>query len=299
VVNNAKGLKVNNAILWQSMKLEYFIALVTRNALRLTLQSINRKSDYEEARQHGEIVNAICNELHRELCDKDDVKKIEKKLMLDFESIDRNTYLCCFYNVSAPSANLVRLFGGDSGISVGFDKDLIEKAVCDKNRDAPSNDKCKCAQIEYIENDIGLGTGEMDDKNMLAEKLKGFTRTIKPDDGESWRYDVSVLQNLIVQYLFAKSANYKDEHEYRIIYGQCPTSSVQPDSLEPVPLPRNAIRKIAIRSANYDAMCPVVDFLSKNTEYTFTAVSNDYYDHPLQIFDVTPKRTDHKNCISG
>lgn len=263
-------------IIWQSMSLDYFYQLVTEDKLKLPLKHL-KLYGIEERRQYSEIIDKIRDIMDKKLFfDREEIGKMSNKLRMWFSNIDLCTYISCFYDVHEPSANLLKQFGGNIGVSVGFDKNIVCEAVNTRYEADKLDSIWRKENVKYISYTY--------DKVAIKDKLINFTKLfLKREEFP----DIIKLRDLVVEFLFQKSANYTDEQEFRIVYGINPKCTCTA-ALEHLDLRPEAIKKIAI-FAGRESMTYFIKFLSQQSKkYSFTE-DGPSEGHPLKMYTVKIK----------
>ena len=273
-------------LLWQSMKLEYFIPLINDSNPQLVLQHLKRYEEFKESRQYRETINKLLEAKNSKNFPIEDIHKIRDFLIKSYEAIDRLTYLSCFYNEEKPSANMLRYFGGESGVSVGFDKDLIREAVKERSKELGEEEPANI----WREYPVDYTAGKKEEFEERVEKIFEYVISNDADEISSNESNIK-LRDLVVNALFRKSHYYEDEKEYRIVHGADVTlASTQ--AIMKLEIPRKAIKQIAIHSSNLSAMRELIQILGcNNLNYSIDErkETNAYYTHPLALYDVKEK----------
>jgi hypothetical protein len=260
------------------MPFRYFKPIIKSESPWFTLKQLCKYSETDETRQYNRVIENLVKAKINHLIGTE-AHRLFSRLEDSFVKVDSRTYISCFYHRCIPSANMLQSFGGEIGISVGFDKSVIENATKEfvlglrfgnEQRNISAN-----RSVAYV-------SGTQEDFDTKIEML--LNEIHATSDERVW-YCVNRLRDVVVEYLFNKSHYYELENEYRVVLGLDTALDSDPSDTQKIQLPTSAIKSVAVHSSN-------LEFLKNETSdfgnYVFTVRPEDnaYYSHPLTVFEV-------------
>jgi hypothetical protein len=208
----------------------------------------------------------------------DELRTIKEKFYFRdiYKHFELRSYFCCFYDVNEPSVNLLNLFGGKTGVSVGFNREKLKKHISG----LPINNSIdyRYDNVIYykdyedcVNNCIGINMTDKFDVNVFfgEDKINGLLENT---------LELKKLSELFCRLIMLKSDNYKDENEYRIIEIHTPVDFNKPDSLDnfanttkEIEIDLNLIEKIVEADNGIkDRIVPLVQLVLKKGRMKFT-----------------------------
>ena len=182
-------------MIWQTMGFSFFQPKLSAGMPWLTLKQLKSYRETDETRQYKKIIKGLIDKEVSYLRP-DLLTKFHNSLEHSFKKIDSITYISCFYHRCRPSANLLKEFGGDHGVSVGFDKGIVEGAIEKFEREHLTYGNVPSSRLWY--NDIGYISGE---KKHFDDKVNRFSSGINIAGDDIVRYNILYLRDLVIEYL--------------------------------------------------------------------------------------------------
>jgi len=264
------------------MKFGYFMLMITGKKTELKLKRLGSYSETDEIRQYVKITNKLIKKCEESGESREAIRTMKDKLIIDFAKIYSLTYISCFYHRCIPCANMLKTFGGEFGISVGFDKSDIMKSV----------ENCKANVARYGREPLNIWkhqfmnyiSGTEQDFNVKIEKFNKIVCKTNEDN-------CVAMRDSVVDFLFNTTHYYELENEYRIIRGVNPHADNSRETVS-MPLLSTAIKKVAVHKSNLPFMQNFIESLGDSCNYKIKIADEEkdvYYEHPLILYKVQPK----------